>query len=151
MVWRERRVDAADPYPRLRIQALHKQYGVDRALAHPDGDTVPDVADNCPTAKGPRAGAGCPDRDGDTVFDSLDRCPTAPGASFDGCPNGATEKVVAFLDGKKVDAKSVFTKHGAYKFQLKGKLKKGRDKHKLVVKWFDGGQLVGQVKKKFKA
>ena len=33
VVRRERRVDAAEPYPRLRIQALHKQYGVDRALA----------------------------------------------------------------------------------------------------------------------
>jgi hypothetical protein len=126
-------------------------------IADRDGDTVPDVADNCPADKGPRAGAGCPDTDRDGVFNVHDSCPGDAGTGADGCPTANDEKVVAFLDGKRVDVANIFTRHGAYDFVLKGKLKsqkdshKGKSKHKLVVKWYDDGQLVQKAKKTFRA
>jgi hypothetical protein len=123
-------------------------------IADRDADTVPDVADNCPTAKGPRDGAGCPDTDRDGIFDTLDRCPVDAGIGADGCPTAKGETVVAFLDGKRVETESIFTRHGAYDFLINAKVKSGKHKHghkhKLVVKWYDGGQLVQQVKQKFR-
>ncbi|WP_372735154.1 hypothetical protein [Nocardioides sp.] len=114
-------------------------------IADRDRDGVPNVADNCPSAKGPSAGAGCPDTDRDGTFDKFDRCRKAPGLGADGCPTRAGEKVVAYVDGKKVKSQSILTRHGAYKFVLKSKI--GPGKHKLKVKWFDGGKVVKTVKR----
>lgn len=114
-------------------------------IADGDHDGVPDVADNCPTAKGPSAGAGCPDTDGDGVFDVNDRCPEVAGIGADGCPTAKGETVVAFLDGKRVDVESIYTRHGAYRFLLEAELRRGR--HELTVNWYDGGRLVTSVKR----
>jgi hypothetical protein len=130
-----------------------------------DHDAVPDVADNCPTDKGPSAGAGCPDTDRDGIFDVNDSCPGEAGIGADGCPTPDGETVVAFLDGKRVDSQSIFTRHGAYGFQLQAKVRsphhkghqhghhKGKHKskkHKLVIKWYDGTQLVQTVTRTFR-
>ncbi len=117
-------------------------------IANRDHDRVPDLADNCRSANGPSAGAGCPDSDGDTVFDVHDRCPKKAGIGADGCPTAKGETVVAFLDGKRVDAQSIFTKHGGYRFVLDAAVPRGR--HELTVKWYDAGRLVQQVKQKFR-
>ncbi len=112
-------------------------------VADRDGDRVPDVADDCPRAKGPSAGAGCPDTDRDSVFDKDDACPRAAGIGASGCPTARGEKVVAFVDGKRVAARSVMTRHGGYRFVLRSPVPRGR--HRLVVKWFDGGKVVARV------
>ena len=114
-------------------------------VADRDDDGVPDVADNCKNAAGPSAGGGCPDTDADSLFDKDDACPTKAGDGADGCPTRAGEKVVVFLDGKKVDSDSILTEHGAYAFDLSTKV--GPGKHKLVLKWLDGGKVVKTVKK----
>ena len=85
-------------------------------VADKDKDGVPDIADNCKKAKGPSAGGGCPDTDADSLFDKADKCPKVAGDGADGCPTRAGEKVVAYIDGKKVDAESVLTEHGGYAF-----------------------------------
>ncbi len=113
-----------------------------------DGDRVPDVADQCATAKGPSTGAGCPDTDRDTVFDKHDSCRKVPGTGVDGCPERGDEKVVAFLDGKKVDVDRVMTARGEYTFVLKGRVKPGR--HTLKVTWFEGDKVVRTVTRKIR-
>ena len=100
-------------------------------IADRDHDGVPDVADHCPAAKGPSAGAGCPDTDSDSVFDVNDRCPKVPGIGADGCPTAKGETVVAILDGKKVDAENIYTRHGVYRFLLNAAILPGR--HVLTV------------------
>lgn len=53
----------------------------------PDGDSVMDSEDLCPTVPGSLATRGCPDYDGDGVPDSEDRCPTLAGdPARGGCP-----------------------------------------------------------------
>jgi hypothetical protein len=117
-------------------------------VADRDKDGVPDVADKCKGAKGPSTGAGCPDRDGDLHFDKLDRCPTDPGTASDGCPTKASEKVVALVDGKQVDARWIMTKHGSYQFALLGKVGQRRT-HELVLTWYDGRRVVKSVERTF--
>ena len=112
-------------------------------VADGDHDRVPDVADNCPTAKGPSAGAGCPDTDSDGIFDVNDGCPQKPGIGADGCPTAKGETVMAFIDGRRVDVQSIYTRHGAYRFRLAVNAPKGR--HKLTVSWYDAGRLVTSV------
>ena len=112
-------------------------------IADGDRDGVPDVADNCPTAKGPSAGAGCPDTDSDGIFDVNDGCPQKPGIGADGCPTAKGETVMAFIDGRRVDVQSIYTRHGAYRFRLAVNAPKGR--HKLTVSWYDAGRLVTSV------
>jgi hypothetical protein len=62
-----------------------------------DGDGLPDSADSCPRAAGPRDNGGCPvnvpdgagtpDRDSDGVPDYIDGCPDAVGTGYtNGCP-----------------------------------------------------------------
>ncbi len=114
-------------------------------IADRDQDHVPDVADNCPADKGPSAGAGCPDTDSDTIFDVNDRCPKVAGIGADGCPTAAGETVVALLDGQRVDAVSIYTRHGADHFVLKAALPPGR--HELTVRWYDGDRLVRSLKR----
>jgi len=114
-------------------------------IADRDDDGVPDIADNCVNAKGPSTGAGCPDSDGDGIFDTLDRCPKIAGIGADGCPTRAGEKVVAYLDGTKVDSFSIVTRHGADRFVLASKIAPG--KHTLKITWFDGGKLVKVVRR----
>jgi hypothetical protein len=117
-------------------------------VADLDKDGVPNVADNCKSAKGPSTGAGCPDRDGDMHFDKFDRCPKVPGLGADGCPTNASEQVVALVDGKTVDTRWVTTKHGADRFVLQGKVAPART-HKLVLKWYEGNRVVKTVERTF--
>lgn len=112
-----------------------------------DADGVPDVADNCKKAAGPSAGGGCPDTDADLVFDKLDDCPTVAGDGADGCPTRAAEKIVAYLDGTKVDTDWIVTEHGEYEFDLSAAVRPG--KHRLVLKWLDGGKVVTKVTRTF--
>jgi hypothetical protein len=112
-------------------------------VADKDADGVPNVADKCKTAAGPSAGAGCPDTDADSVFDKRDDCPTVAGIGYDGCPTKAGEKVVAFVDGKKVRSSSIFTKHGEYDFDFAIPVK--ANAKKLVLKWYEGGKVVKKV------
>lgn len=112
-------------------------------VADKDKDGVPNVADNCKRAKGPSAGGGCPDTDADSLFDKDDTCPTAAGEGYDGCPTRTGEKVVAYLDGKRVDSEAILTEHGGYAFDLATKV--GPGKHKLVLKWMDAGKVVKKV------
>lgn len=113
-----------------------------------DGDRVPDVADDCKRAKGPSTGAGCPDTDRDTVFDKHDACKSTAGTGTDGCPERGGEKVVALLDGKRVDAEWVMTQRGEYRFVLKAKVRPGP--HMLAVRWYDGGKVVRTVKRRLR-
>ena len=108
-----------------------------------DGDRVPNVADDCPRAKGPSLAAGCPDSDRDTVLDRDDACPRVAGIGATGCPTRKGEKVVAIVDGKRVDATSVMTRHGGYRFVLASPLTRGR--HQLTVTWFDAGSAVARL------
>lgn len=114
-------------------------------VADRDDDHVPDAADNCPAAKGPSAGGGCPDSDDDSVFDRDDSCPNVPGIGADGCPTAKGERVVAFVDGKRVDAASVVTGHGGSSFDLNASIPRGR--HELEVRWYDGDKLVASTKR----
>lgn len=114
-------------------------------IADRDRDHVPDVADNCPGAKGPSAGAGCPDSDDDTVFDADDACPRVAGIGADGCPTAKGERVVAFLDGKRVDAVSLVTLHGVSHFDLGASVSRGT--HVLKVCWYDGGRLIASIRR----
>ncbi|GAA1927968.1 hypothetical protein [Nocardioides marmoribigeumensis] len=112
-------------------------------VADRDRDHVPDVADGCPRAKGPSAGAGCPDTDRDSVFDKDDACPRVAGIGASGCPTRRGEKVVALVDGRRVAARSVMTRHGGYGFVLRSAVARGR--HRLVVRWVDDGRVVARV------
>lgn len=112
-------------------------------VADRDRDGVPNVADDCPRAKGPSAGGGCPDTDRDSVFDRDDACPRQAGISASGCPSRQSEKVVALVDGRRVAAHGVMTKHGAYRFVLASRVPGGR--HSLVVTWYDAGKVVARV------
>ncbi len=112
-------------------------------VADQDRDGVPNVADDCKKAAGPSAGGGCPDTDADSLFDKDDACPRVPGDGSDGCPTRAGEKVVLYIDGTKVDAESVVTGRGAYVVDLAARIRPG--KHRLVLKWLDGGKVVSKV------
>jgi hypothetical protein len=114
-------------------------------VADRDGDHVPDAADNCPSHKGPSAGGGCPDSDDDTVFDVDDSCPKVAGIGADGCPTAKGERVVAFVDGKRVDSLSVVTSHGGARFNLSAPISRGT--HKLKLCWYDGGKLVASIRR----
>ena len=58
-----------------------------------DGDGIIDDYDVCPTIKGIKEYAGCPDTDKDGVPDSLDKCVNVPGEiSLQGCPLPDTDK-----------------------------------------------------------
>ena len=114
-------------------------------VADRDGDHVPDVADSCPTDRGPSAGGGCPDTDGDSTFDVDDACPRVAGDGADGCPTAQGERVVAYLDGERVDALSVVTAHGASRFELAAPAPRGA--RELRVCWYDGRELVASVRR----
>lgn len=114
-------------------------------VADRDDDHVPDIADNCPSAKGPSAGGGCPDSDDDTTNDSDDACPNVPGIGADGCPVAGGERVVAYLDGKQVDSASVVTLHDGMRFDLAAPVSRGS--HELKVCWYDGGRLVATARR----
>lgn len=109
-----------------------------------DHDQVPDVADNCRAKKGPSAGGGCPDSDHDSTFDADDACPDVPGIGADGCPTPKGERVVAFVDGTRVDSVSVVTRHGGSRFKLSGRVPRGA--HQLTVRWYDGGKLISSAR-----
>ena len=105
-----------------------------------DHDRVPDVADACPKAAGPSAGAGCPDTDRDSVLDRFDSCRLAAGTGYNGCPEAKGEKVVVFVDGVRVAMQNVVTEHGPYGFALRAPIKPG--KHAVRIVWYDGGKAI---------
>jgi hypothetical protein len=109
-------------------------------VANADGDGVPDIVDACPHAKGPVASAGCPDTDGDGILDKNDNCPKVAGLGPFGCPTGNDDKVVAFLDGKRVSTTYVMTLHGRYPFR--GSAPAARGRHTLKLVWYAGSTVV---------
>lgn len=65
-----------------------------------DNDGVSDAEDKCPTAPGPWAMKGCPDRDGDNITDAEDRCPDEAGlAAYQGCPDYDADGIPDVDDG----------------------------------------------------
>jgi hypothetical protein len=108
--------------------------------ANADGDPVPDVADVCRTKKGPASSGGCPDTDRDGVLDIKDRCAKSAGRSATGCPTAADERVVAFLDGKKVASTYTSTRHGRY--DVRGSVPASRGDHTLKLVWYDGAKVL---------
>ncbi|MCB0704624.1 MAG: thrombospondin type 3 repeat-containing protein [Saprospiraceae bacterium] len=68
---------------RLGQRKYEEQLGLDT-----DGDTVPDIQDECPTEAGLPGLLGCPDTDGDGIADKIDECPDELGvAATLGCPD----------------------------------------------------------------
>ena len=64
----------------INVKALNKK--------DTDGDGIPDLKDECPTAAGVAAFNGCPDTDGDGIVDYLDKCPKEAGTkNTAGCPD----------------------------------------------------------------
>lgn len=60
-----------------------------------DKDGIRDKDDECPSTKGPKEFAGCPDSDGDKVIDKFDDCPSVPGMiALRGCPDRDNDKIV---------------------------------------------------------
>jgi hypothetical protein len=108
-----------------------------------DGDAVPDIADACKSKKGPASSGGCPDTDGDGILDSRDTCAKTAGRRADGCPTGADEKVVAFLDGKEISTTYAMTRHGHY--DVSGSAPTQPGKHTLKLVWYDGSAVVKTV------
>ena len=108
--------------------------------ANKDGDGVPDIADACKTARGPVEAGGCPDTDRDGIRDVNDRCAKVAGLATDGCPNAATERVVALLDGKQVSSTYVMTRHGRY--DVSGSVAAKRGTHTLKLVWYSGSTVV---------
>jgi len=111
--------------------------------ANADGDGVPDIADVCKHAKGPMASGGCPDTDRDGILDNQDKCPKVAGLGAFGCPNAADDRVVAYVDGKRVDTTYVMTLHGAYTFAGSAAAPEG--KHTLKLVWYSGSTAVKSV------
>lgn len=109
-------------------------------VADQDGDGVPDVGDLCKDKAGPAAGGGCPDTDRDGRFDSLDACPTVAGLGLNGCPIAGDDKIIAFIDGKRVSATNIMTRHGSYDFTGSAAVTPG--KHTLKLVWFARGKEI---------
>lgn len=112
-------------------------------IADRDEDTVPDVADLCPAAAGPKTAAGCPDVDRDTVQDRFDRCPRQAGVLPDGCYVAPGERVVVLLDGRRAGAQTIMTKHGFYLFDLSVPITAGS--HTVEIVWYAGTSVVRRV------
>lgn len=108
-----------------------------------DGDRVPDTVDLCDGARGPAAGAGCPDTDRDLTPDRHDRCPRVPGTGATGCPAPGDERVVVLLDGRRVAGRAVLTDHRAAPFRLAVPV--GRGSHRVRVVWYDGSRVLRSV------
>jgi hypothetical protein len=111
--------------------------------ANADGDGVPDIADACKSKKGPASAGGCPDTDRDGILDSRDTCATKAGRHQDGCPTGSDERIVAFLDGKKVSTTYAMSRHG--RADASGSIPAKRGTHTLKVVWYDGPKVVKTV------
>ena len=112
-------------------------------VADVDADNVPDVADVCPSAAGPRSAAGCPDTDRDTVQDRFDRCRRTAGMLPDGCPVADGERIVVKVDGARVGMQHILTKHGWYAYALSAPVAPGT--HAVEITWWSGGKVVRQV------
>ncbi|HVT21876.1 MAG TPA: hypothetical protein VHE57_10845 [Mycobacteriales bacterium] len=108
--------------------------------ANADHDGVPDIADACRHDPGPVASGGCPDTDRDGILDRNDKCPKVAGLGAFGCPSPTDDKVVAYLDGKRVGTTYVMTLHGSYRFTGSTKATPGRHEIKLV--WYSGSNVV---------
>ena len=113
-------------------------------VADTDHDGVPNVADVCVTAAGPSAGGGCPDTDGDGTFDKTDRCPRAASISKNGCPTKDDERVVLFVDGTRVAATTITTKHGSDSYILSTPAGLGRGAHQVTVEWLRDGKVMAR-------
>ncbi|MBF4163792.1 hypothetical protein [Nocardioides acrostichi] len=112
-------------------------------VADRDGDGVYDVADACPTRRGPASAAGCGDRDHDTYLDTADRCPRVAGDDGFGCPRRDGERVVALVDGKRVAARPVVTSRGSYRVTLAERVRGRVDRVTLV--WYDGAKVLARA------
>ncbi len=112
-------------------------------VADRDADKVPDVADVCPATAGPRGAAGCPDTDRDTVQDRFDRCKRTAGVVPDGCPGAHGEKLVLKIDGTRVGAQNIMTKHGWYPYALSAQVAPGT--HEVELTWWSDGSVVKRV------
>jgi hypothetical protein len=104
---------------------------------------VPDIADVCKDVKGPMSSGGCPDTDRDGILDSQDKCPKVAGLGGFGCPNPTDDRVIAFVDGKRVSTTYVMTLHGSYAFTGSAAAKAGR--HLLKLVWWSGTTPVKSV------
>jgi hypothetical protein len=111
--------------------------------ANADGDGVPDIADLCKHVKGPMNADGCPDTDRDGILDNQDKCPKVAGLGAFGCPNSTDDRVVAYLDGKRVSTTYVMTLHGNYDFAGSATARPGR--HLLRLVWLSGTTPVKSI------
>ncbi|MCW2613914.1 MAG: Thrombospondin type 3 repeat [Frankiales bacterium] len=138
----------------LAVQVVPSQVGapsvgytltakVTTLTADADRDGVPDVVDACPRAKGPAASGGCPDTDRDGVLDTRDRCAKVAGLGAAGCPTAMDERVVAFVDGKRVSTTHVMTRHGGYDVSGSAPATPGR--HALKLVWYSGSTVLKTV------
>jgi hypothetical protein len=80
------------------------------------------------------------DGDGDGVPDGQDVCPDEPGNGADGCPIGATEQVVVYVNGTATGSQDVDTTNGPDAFAITVELPEGT--HDLVVAWEDGDRIL---------
>jgi len=117
-------------------------------VADGDHDLVPDVADVCAKAAGPRASAGCPDTDRDGVLDTFDECTTRAGPGDDGCPVARGEKVVVFVDGVRRAMQTIVTQHGSYRFALRTSI--GRGTHTVRIVWYDDGKAIASTTRRLR-
>jgi thermitase len=84
-----------------------------------DGDGLPALDDDCPSAAGPAGNGGCPflpaDADGDGIVDSVDDCPSEPGPfETGGCPaDGETPEAKPTLSRLTVTLSACTRKRGA--------------------------------------
>jgi hypothetical protein len=112
-------------------------------VANADHDGVPNLADVCKHDPGPVVSGGCPDTDRDGILDRNDKCPKVAGLGAFGCPSATDDKVIAFLDGKRVGTTYVMTLHGPYAFTGSAAATPGN--HRLEFAWYAGTRLVKTV------
>ena len=92
------------------------------------------------------ASGGCPDSDRDGILDRNDKCPEVAGLGAFGCPSDTDDKVIAYVDGKKVATTYVMTLHGNYAFKGSAPASEGR--HTLKLVWYSGSRLVKTVSRR---
>jgi len=111
--------------------------------ANADRDGVPDIADRCKHKKGPVESAGCPDTDRDGHLDINDACPKDAALGADGCPAKGHEKVVAYLDSRRVGITYAMTRHGSY--AVSGSVAAKPGTHRLTLVWYAGSSVVKRI------
>jgi len=139
--WSRRNMTAiVDPVEILGPVTYELTATMTTVVADADADNVPDVADVCPSAAGPRSAAGCPDTDRDMVQDRFDQCRRTAGVLPDGCPATDGERIVVKVDGARVGMQHIMTKHGWYAYALSAPVTPGT--HAVEITWWSGGNVV---------